>query len=233
MANQPDLRWIGLIMITIIVADDHNLVRQGICALLEKQENVEVVAQVSDGREAVELIKTHQPDLALIDISMPQLDGIQATQQIVLADLPTKVIILSMHSKPNIVRQVLREGAQGYLLKKSVSEELKLAIRSAMDGHIYLSPEIATKMLGDLQDLDEALENESANTLTAREHEVLQLVAEGNTNKEIAEVLVISERTVEKHRANVMKKLNVSDLPSLINEAMRRDLIFFRTTQLK
>ena len=121
----------------------------------------------------------------------------------------------------DLIRQVLREGAQGCLLKKSISEELKLAIRSAVDGHIYLNPEIATMMLGDLQNLSEALEK-----LTNREHEVLQLVAEGNTNKEIAEVLVVSESTVEKHRANVMKKLDVSDLPSLIGEAMRRDLFF-------
>jgi DNA-binding NarL/FixJ family response regulator len=213
-------------MVNVFVADDHHLVRQGICALLRQQDGVEVVGEAADGRDAVNQIKELNPHIALMDISMPLLDGIQATQKIVEADLDTKVIILSMHSKPNIVKQVLREGAQGYLLKKSIAEELALAIQAAINGHIYLSPQISGAMLDNMLGSNKKGLDLSETHLTPREREVLQLVAEGNTNKETASILSISERTVEKHRANVMKKLDVSDLPTLINEAIKRDLIF-------
>jgi DNA-binding NarL/FixJ family response regulator len=213
-------------MVNVFVADDHHLVRQGICALLRQQDGVEVVGEAADGRDAVNQIKELNPHIALMDISMPLLDGIQATQKIVEADLDTKVIILSMHSKPNIVKQVLREGAQGYLLKKSIAEELALAIQAAINGHIYLSPQISGAMLHNMLGSNKKGLDLSETHLTPREREVLQLVAEGNTNKETASILSISERTVEKHRANVMKKLDVSDLPTLINEAIKRDLIF-------
>lgn len=196
-------------MIKVFVADDHHLVRQGICALLAQEKNIEIVGEAGDGREALEKIKLLQPHIVLMDISMPSLDGIQATKQICTAKLNTKVIILSMHDKPNIVRQVLREGAQGYLLKKSISEELPLAIHAAIEGHIYLSPRISSVVLSEMLDLNLNKEKtgEPANKLTPREREVLQLVAEGQTNKEIADILSISERTVEKHRANLMKKM--------------------------
>lgn len=211
--------------IKAFVADDHHLVRQGICALLEKHANIEVVGQAANGREAVEQIKQLKPHVALMDISMPLLDGIQATQQIVAAKLDTKVIILSMHSKPSIVKQVLREGAQGYLLKKSLSEELGLAVHAAMNGHIYLSPQISTLILDDMLVAANSTTAETAEQLTPREREVLQLVAEGNTNKKIGSILSISERTVEKHRSNVMKKLNVPDLPTLISEAIKQGFV--------
>lgn len=214
-------------MVNVFVADDHHLVRQGICALLRQQENVEVVGEAADGRDAVKQIKELNPHIALMDISMPLLDGIQATQKVVGAGLDTKVIILSMHSKPNIVKQVLREGAQGYLLKKSIAEELALAIQAAINGHIYLSPQISSAMLSNVLESDKNGLGLSETHLTPREREVLQLIAEGNTNKETAAILSISERTVEKHRANVMKKLDVSDLPTLISEAIKRDLIFY------
>lgn len=212
-------------IINVFVADDHNLVRQGICALLGQYENIEVIGEAADGREAVSQIKKLKPHIALMDISMPLLDGIQATQQIVAAKLNTKVIILSMHSKPNIVKQVLREGAQGYLLKKSISEELGLAIHAAINGHVYLSPQISSLILDDMLVSSKEAADENPNQLTPREREVLQLVAEGNTNKQIAGILSISERTVEKHRSNVMNKLNVSDLPSLISEAIKQGFV--------
>lgn len=141
-------------MIKVFVADDHHLVRQGICALLAQEKNIEIVGEAGDGREALEKIKLLQPHIVLMDISMPSLDGIQATKQICTAKLNTKVIILSMHDKPNIVRQVLREGAQGYLLKKSISEELPLAIHAAIEGHIYLSPRISSVVLSEMLDLN-------------------------------------------------------------------------------
>ena len=214
-------------MIKVFVADDHNLVRKGICALLKQQANVEIVGEAADGRAAVKQIKTLLPHIALMDISMPSLDGIQATEQIVAAGLETRVIVLSMHDKPNIVKKVLRVGARGYLLKNSLSEELPLAIHAAVNNHVYLSPKISSLVLQDMLLMAENSDSSGpANQLTAREQEVLQLVSEGHTNKDIADILVISERTVEKHRANVMKKLNVSDLPTLINEAIKRNLVF-------
>lgn len=210
-------------MIRAFVADDHHLVRQGILALLERQSDVEIVGEAADGRDAVAQIKQLKPHIVLMDISMPQMDGIQVLQQLASEKLDTKVIVLSMHSKPQIILQALREGAQGYLLKKSMSEELGFAIRAAMHGHIYLSPEITTLMLQNNWNPQESTDD---TLLSPRKREVLQLVAEGKTNAEVAELLSISPRTVEKHRRNVMNKLSVSDLPSLIREALKRNLIF-------
>jgi DNA-binding NarL/FixJ family response regulator len=213
-------------LIKILVADDHHLVRQGLRMLLERQTNVVVVGEAADGREAVNKITELKPHIALLDIAMPLLDGIQVTQQIAAAKLSTKVIILSMHSDSSIVKRVLRAGAHGYLLKQSISAELELAIRAAMDGHIYLSPRIASLVLNDILTLAKDVPEALSEQLTPREREVLQLVAEGNTNQEIAELLVISKRTVEKHRSNVMKKLDAPDLPALISAAIKHNLVF-------
>lgn len=211
--------------IKAFVADDHHLVRQGICALLNRRENITVIGEAADGREAIEQITRLEPHIALMDIAMPDLDGIQATQQIMSVSSVTKIIILSMHSKPHIIKQVLRAGAKGYLLKESMLEELELAINAIINGHIYLSPLISGQIIDEML----ATSSEPSNSdfqLTPREHEVLQLVVEGNTNKKVANILSISERTVEKHRANIMKKLNVSDLATLVSESIKQGLVF-------
>lgn len=214
-------------MIRVIIADDHHLVRQGIRALLEKADEIEVIGEAADGQEALKLVRAHTPDVVVMDISMPRLDGIQATQHICALDKPPRVIVLSMHSKANIVQQVLRSGAKGYLLKSSISEELVWAIQAAVRGEVYLSPGISQAILDNLWALKEELgESSTATLLTPREREVLQLVAEGNTNTEIAEILTLSPKTVEKHRANLMAKLKVNDLPSLMRVAVRDNLIF-------
>ncbi len=214
-------------MIRVIIADDHHLVRQGIRALLEKSDGIQVIGEASDGQEAVDLVRKLTPDIVVMDISMPRLDGIQATEQIRALDEPTEVVILSMHSKANIVQQVLRNGAKGYLLKSSISEELLLAIQAASRGQVYLSPGISQTLLNNLWALEEeAGAGDMAKLLTPREHEVLQLISEGHTNNDIAELLTISVKTVEKHRANLMAKLEVNDLPGLMRAAIRHGLIF-------
>jgi len=214
-------------LIRVIIADDHHLVRQGIRALLEKSDGIQVIGEASDGQEAVDLVRKLTPDIVVMDISMPRLDGIQATEQIRALDEPTEVVILSMHSKANIVQQVLRNGAKGYLLKSSISEELLLAIQAASRGQVYLSPGISQTLLNNLWALEEeAGAGDMAKLLTPREHEVLQLISEGHTNNDIAELLTISVKTVEKHRANLMAKLEVNDLPGLMRAAIRHGLIF-------
>ncbi len=214
-------------MIKVILADDHHLVRQGIRSLLEKAGDIEVVAEAENGQEAIELTEKHQPDILVTDIGMPRLNGVQAAEQIQRLDLPTQVIILSMHSDETIVRQALRNGAAGYLLKDSVAEELLLAIRAAGRGEVYLSPTISKLVMNDFINSPgdvEILDN--FDRLSPREREVMQLVAEGYTNKAIATTLHIAPKTVEKHRANLMNKLDVQDLAGLIRIAIKHGLIF-------
>jgi DNA-binding NarL/FixJ family response regulator len=212
-------------MIRVIIADDHHLVRQGIRALLEKASDIQVVAEAADGREAVELVERLAPEVLVMDIAMPRLDGIQATRQIQDLGLATQVVILSMYSDEALVRRALRNGARGYLLKRSVSEELWLAIRAASRGEIYLSPPISKSVVSGF--LGAEVEADSMfDRLTPREREVLQLIAEGHTNKAIAQILKISVKTVEKHRTNLMSTLNVHDLAGLVRIAIDHGLVF-------
>jgi DNA-binding NarL/FixJ family response regulator len=214
-------------MLRVVVADDHHLVREGIRALLEKSGHVVVVGEAATGVEAVALVEELTPDLIIMDISMPQLDGIQATEQITKRNSSTRVIILSMHSKPSIVQQALRNGAKGYLLKSAIIEELILAIQAAIQNHTYLSPGVSTSLLSSLWALQEASgKQELDEQLTGRERQVLQLIAEGHSNNDIANNLVISVKTVEKHRSNLMSKLGVSDVAGLMREAIKQSLIF-------
>lgn len=213
--------------IRIVLADDHHLVRQGIRALLEKSEDIQVVGEASDGREAVELVEQLAPDVLVMDIAMPRLDGIQAIEQVLTTNADTQIVVLSMYSDKALVRQALKNGASGYLLKGSVVEELLLAVRAASKGDIYLSPTVSRSILADLV---AAPINTAApdpfDQLTSREREVLQLITEGHTNIAIAKQLNVSAKTVEKHRARLMSKLGVHNLSGLIREAIRRRLVF-------
>lgn len=214
-------------MIRVVVADDHHLVRQGICALLEKSGDIQVVGEASTGLEAVELAERLTPDVIIMDISMPRLDGRQAAERIRELNTAVAIIILSIHADAVLVRQLIQRGAKGYLLKRSISDELPLAVRAASRGEIFLSPAISESVMTLLASPppDDDLES-AADLLTPREREVLQLIAEGHTNNGIADALTVSVKTVEKHRANLMAKLDVHDLPSLIRTAMQRGLIF-------
>ncbi|HZD10308.1 MAG TPA: response regulator transcription factor [Candidatus Binatia bacterium] len=212
-------------MIRVIIADDHHLVRQGIKALLESCDDIEVVGEAATGHEAVELARELEPHVVVMDIAMPRMDGSQASEQILDLDKPIEVVILSMHSDAILAQQLLRQGVKGYLLKNSIGEELPMAVRSASRGKLYLSPAISDSVLTTLMSPGETAESPS-DLLTPREREVLQLIAEGHTNSAIAEILTISVKTVEKHRASVMSKLDVHDLPSLMRVAIKYGLVF-------
>ena len=212
-------------MIRVIIAEDHNLVREGIRALLEKSGEVQVVAEAATGQEAVKLTERHKPDVVVMDLSMPRMDGAQAAERILELKLPTRVIILSMHADTAMVQQLLRRGVKGYLLKNVVTEELMLAVKSVSQGQMFLSPTISESVMTMLISPPDTAAESLADLLTPREREVLQLVAEGHTNNAIADLLSISAKTVEKHRANLMSKLEVNDLASLIREGIKLGLI--------
>lgn len=205
-------------MIRVAVADDHELVRKGICALLNAAPDITVVGEASDGQEAIELIEVKSPDVVIMDISMPRLDGIQAAEK--LGDR-TAVVMLSMHEDDMIVRRVFQIGARGFVLKRAVTEELLLAVRSAAQGDRFISPAVSQAVL----DGYSHSATSAFDLLTPREREVLQLITEGNTNSEIAKILSISSKTVEKHRGSCMSKLGVNDLASLIRTAIRHRLV--------
>jgi len=213
-------------MIRVIVADDHHLVRQGIRMLLEKAEDIEVVAEAEDGLEAVELAERLTPDIVVMDISMPRLNGVQATELILSRLDATQVVMLSMHADETIVRQALRRGAKAYVLKRAVGEELLLAVRAANQGETYLSPPIASFVTKEFLTLSDESDGSSAfERLTPRERQVLQLLAEGSTNSTIACELVVSVKTVEKHRASLMSKLDIHDLAGLVRLAIKQGLV--------
>lgn len=212
-------------MIRVVIAEDHNLVRQGIRALLEQSGEVQVVGEAATGYEAVKVTEELKPDVVIMDLSMPRLDGAQAAERILNLNTPTQVVIVSMHADTTLIQQLLRRGVKGYLLKDAVSEELLLAVRAASLGKVFISSTISDSVMTLLLTPQDALAENIADLLTAREREVLQLVAEGHTNTAIGETLNISVKTVEKHRANVMSKLGVNDLASLIREGIKKGLI--------
>jgi DNA-binding NarL/FixJ family response regulator len=217
--------------IRILLADDHELVRAGFRALLASMGDVEVVAEANDGRAALELVALHQPDVVLMDITMPSLNGLEATSRIV-KDFPhTRVIILSMHASEDHVLLALRKGASGYLLKGARLAELDLAVRSVARGEIYLSPAASKHIPADYLQRDGEVKSAAVgqlhliDRLTARQREVLQLIAEGRTVKQIAQTLSISVKTAETHRAQIMDRLNIHDLAGLIHYAIRAGII--------
>ena len=215
-------------MIRIVVADDHNLVRQSIVALIEKAEDMEVVGEAADGHDTLRQIQKKTPHVAIVDIKMPSMHGIEVTGQIQKLDIDTKVVILSAYFDGTSVRRALSNGASGYVLKDGEIEELMIAVRSARKGEIYLSPSIAQTIVSDYlktESFSDALT--VSNRLTQREREILQLIAEGQSNRLIAEKLHVSSKTVEKHRTALMKKLEAANLPELILTAAKHRLIYF------
>ena len=204
----------------IVLADDHVLVRQGLRSLLER-ERFQVMAEASDGQEAVRLVETHQPDIAILDISMPTLNGIDAARGLSRSAPKTKVILLTQHEEEQYVHEALEAGVKGYVLKNQVANDLIQAIRQVCRGEFYLSPGISRAVM-------EAYRNKSdrpADPLTVRERQVLQLIAEGKSTKDTASVLGISVKTAESHRMRLMQKLNIHETASLVRYAVRRGLI--------
>lgn len=214
-------------MIRIVIADDHHLIRQSIMSLLDQIEDIEVVGEAADGHETLKLTRQKRPDIVLVDIAMPLLNGIETTRRIREMTAYTCVIILSMYSDEDLVRQAFRNGAKGYLLKSSFVEELLIAIRSASKGEIYISPSIAQPVLSEYLHSEPTTEAMiSRERLSPREREILQLIVEGHTNKDVAQILSVSVKTVERHRASLMKKLEVRCLPDLIRIALKHRFVF-------
>jgi DNA-binding NarL/FixJ family response regulator len=210
--------------IRVLLADDHTLVRAGIRALLNELPEIDVVAEASDGREALALVKQHLPDVVLMDISMSGIGGLEATRQIRRDYTGVRVIILSMHSNEEHVLQALQAGATGYVLKASAPQELEVALRAAMCGELYLSPRVSRHVVqGYIRRVDP--EAGSLDLLTPRQRMVLRLIAEGQTNKQIAHLLKLSVKTIEAHRAQLMQRLGIRDVPGLTRFAMRMGLV--------
>jgi DNA-binding NarL/FixJ family response regulator len=210
----------------IVIADDHTLVRQGFCKILEEQPEWTVVAQASDGREAVKQTLQLKPDVAILDIGMPLLNGIEATRQLVRRLPDLHVLILSMHAEEAYVTQALQAGAQGYLLKDSADTELIKGVNAVSVGKSFFSPAVAKVMLDDyVRHLAGKGIVDRYESLSEREREIFQLIAEGHSNKEIAELLSVSTATVETHRAHILQKLDVHNTAELVLYAVRRGVI--------
>lgn len=212
--------------IRVLVADDHTIIRSGLRLLLERHSGFEVVGEAADGRQTLELAESLRPDVVVLDIAMPNLNGIEAAKQIA-AKLPkVSVIVLSMHSDESYVLRALKAGARGYLLKDSAESDIINAIRAVSQGKAYFSPEISRMLMDDyVRNLQQRGVDDSYDLLTAREREILQLLAEGKTNKEISAILNLSPHTVETHRGNMLQKLNLHSLPELILYAVRKGVI--------
>ena len=210
--------------IRVLLADDHTLVRAGIRGLLTNLSGVEVIGEAADGSEAVRLAETLMPDVVLLDIGMPGLNGLEAAARIARLDATIGVIILSMHMSEEYVLQALRGGAAGYLLKDSAVAELEVAVRAVARGETYLSPAVSKRVVDDYVSRTGGSADPLA-ALTPRQREILQLVAEGHTSKEIAQRLGVSHRTIETHRNQLMKRLGVHDLPGLVRFAVRVGLV--------
>ncbi len=207
--------------IRILLADDHAVVRHGFRMILDAQNDMEVVGEVSNGREAVEVATEVQPDIVVMDVTMPELNGIEATRRIATAAPRTRVLALSMHKDSVYVREILRAGARGYLLKDSGEGDLLTAVRAVAKGEGYLSPAVSGAVLSDYR---KHVTN-PIDLLTSREREVLQLIAEGKTNKDIAGALGLSVYTVEAHRGRIMEKLNLHSTGELVRFAVRNGVI--------
>ena len=208
--------------VTILLADDHHIVRQGLVKLLEAESRFKVVGQASDGREAIRMAEELKPDIVVMDVGMPSLNGIEATRRVTHKLASTKVVILSMYKREEYAVQALRAGAMGFVVKESAVDELVQAVDTVMAGKTYLSPALGLKVPtpGRGREAKSPFE-----MLTPREREVLQLIAEGHTNKQIAKQLFISVKTVETHRLHIMQKLDLHDVASLTRYALTHGLV--------
>lgn len=220
-----------MLSVKVIIADDHTLIRAGIRQLLQNIKGIEVIGEASNGREAVRLIKELLPDIVLLDVAMSELNGLDVTQQINKENISVSIIILSMYANEEYVIQALKAGASGYLLKDAAPTELELAINAVIKGEIYLSPSISKNLVTDYlrrigDGSSEGNDQESVFArLTSRQREILQLIAEGNSTKEIAGKLNISIKTIETHRSQIMERLDIHDVPGLVRYAIRVGII--------
>ena len=211
--------------IRVLLVDDHAILREGIKALLEKQGNIEVVAEAGDGREAIPKAIQLRPDVVVLDISMPLMDGLEATRQIKMETPNVKILVLTMHDDEEYFLQLLRAGASGYVTKKAVGKDLVSAIEAVYKGESFFCPSMAKSLLANYLKLAEGSEYVGRDGLTPREREIVKLIAEGYTNQQIADILHRSVKTIESHRANILRKLGIHDTIELVKYAVRRKLI--------
>jgi two-component system, NarL family, response regulator NreC len=209
----------------VLLVDDHAILREGLRMVLEAQPGISVVGEAENGREALEMVEELHPDVVVMDIAMPQMNGAEATRQIKRRFPATKVLILTMHENQQYLIQIVNAGAIGCVLKRSAGAELVTAVRAAARGESYFSPSMASMLLEDYRVRLAHEEDDDVGMFTEREREVLQLVAEGKTNKEIADILTVSIKTVQTHRAHIMEKLGAHDRTDLVRYAMRKGII--------
>lgn len=211
----------------ILIADDHDLIRRGVRALIESQSGWEVCAEAADGREAVRQTSRLRPDLVVIDIGMPELNGVEAIRQIKTERPETPILALSLHNSEQLVHDVLAAGARGYVLKSDASERLVAAVHTLLDGGTFLTPLVESMVLAGYlrHDQDAAHASAPPSALSAREREVTQLLAEGRCNKEVAGALGISVHTAESHRASIMRKLDLHSITELVHYAIRNGIV--------
>lgn len=212
--------------IRVLLADDHKVMRSGLRLLLSQQPDLVVVGEADDGRQAVALVNSLKPQVVVMDIGMPNLNGVEASRQITQSNPGTSVVILSMHADETYILRALRSGARAYLLKDSAESDLLRAIHAVVEGKSFFSPAVSKVLLEEyVQKLQRTGAEDSYDLLTPREREILQLVAEGKSNKDVANLLNLSVYTVETHRANMMEKLNLKGVPELILYAVRKGII--------
>jgi DNA-binding NarL/FixJ family response regulator len=212
--------------IRILLADDHTIVRDGLRALLERQADMSVVAEAADGRECVQLAERHSPDVVMMDVAMPEMNGIEAARRILSANPRTSVLMLSMHRDESYVLRALKAGARGYLLKDSPRDDVLAAIRAVAAGRSFLSRQVSRMLQEDyVQQLESRGLEDSYDLLTDREREILQLLAEGKANKDVANLLNISLTTVETHRSHILQKLSLHSTADLILYAVRKRIV--------
>jgi DNA-binding NarL/FixJ family response regulator len=209
----------------IVIADDHEMVRRGLVATLADVGRWTVVAQANNGREAAELVATHKPDIAILDLSMPELNGLDATRRILAAQPETCVLILTAHESEQLVREVLAAGARGYVLKSDAGRVLVRAVEALLEGQTFFTSKVARLVLEGYLRSGGAEAQETGPVLSAREREIVQLLAEGASNKDVARALGISVKTAETHRSNIMRKMQFASLSDLVKYAVRNKII--------
>lgn len=209
----------------VLLADDHPIVRAGVRLLLENETDIEIVGEADNGLKAVDMAQKMQPDVVIMDISMPDLDGFEATRRITQTCPNTRVLVLTMYDSEEHFFEILRAGAAGYVPKKAAPTDLISALRSVHSGGVFIYPTVARSLVNDYLRCAEAGERDSLNSLTDRERQVLRMIAEGMSNRAIAEALVLSVKTVEHHRANIMEKLGLHSRTALVKYAIRKGLV--------
>jgi len=213
-------------MIRIVLADDHTIMRSGLRAVLDRYADMQVVGEAADGRQAIQCVEQNHPDVIVMDVAMPNLNGIEAARQISAKHAGVSIVVLSMHSDEGYVLRALKAGARGYLLKDSAEGDLITAIRAVSQGKAFFSPAISRMLVDDyMRQLQQRGVEDSYELLTTREREILQLLAEGRANKDIARMFGLSLYTVETHRSNIMEKLNLHGIPELMLYAIRKGVI--------